>query len=181
MRVFSTEREGKQRGMGEFTTIQGGNWGGGSYGQHYDMRGAGIGDIFTNILRPLIPMAWKGIKSIGRALVGSPITKNVAKEAKRSAMQAGLNVVGDVLQGKNVKKAFKERGKAAVGEVGESVVKGLFAAPRQNVKPRGKKKGRASFATTAKASQKGRGAKKKKKGKKRESGGSKRARMDLFS
>ena len=64
----------------------------------YLQRGRGIGNIFSSILKRIIPAA----KVLGKNFLSSPITKSVLREAKDSAINAGINIATDVMQGDNV-------------------------------------------------------------------------------
>jgi hypothetical protein len=63
-------------------------------------RGYGIGSIFKSLARYAIPLFKQGAKDVGKR-----------------ALQAAREVGEDVLQGKNVKEAFKSRGKQAASDV----------------------------------------------------------------
>ena len=89
-------------------------------------RGYGIGSIFKSLARYAIPLFKQGAKVVGKR-----------------ALQAATEVGQDVLQGKNVKEAFKSRGKQAVSDVVENAAKKVMTG-------KGRKKGikRAAPAKT---------------------------------
>lgn len=89
----------------------------------YRMRGAGIGSIFTNIFRGLIPIA-KGLFSVGRRAAASSTGQKVLQAAKRSAVQAGLDVAHDALSGQNVAQSLKKRGRQAGLKMVDELQKG---------------------------------------------------------
>jgi hypothetical protein len=70
-------------------------------------RGYGIGSIFKSLARYAIPLFKQGAKVVGKR-----------------ALQAATEVGQDVLQGNNVKEAFKSRGKQAVSDVAKKVMTG---------------------------------------------------------
>ena len=70
-------------------------------------RGYGIGSIFKSLARYAIPLFKQGAKVVGKR-----------------ALQAATEVGQDVLQGKNVKEAFKSRGKQAASDVAKKVMTG---------------------------------------------------------
>jgi hypothetical protein len=69
--------------------------------------GYGIGSIFKSLARYAIPLFKQGAKVVGKR-----------------ALQAATEVGQDVLQGNNVKEAFKSRGKQAVSDVAKKVMTG---------------------------------------------------------
>jgi hypothetical protein len=69
-------------------------------------RGYGIGGIFKSLARYAIPLFKQGAKVVGK-----------------KALQTATEVGQDVLQGKNVKEAFKSRGKQAASELAENAAK----------------------------------------------------------
>ena len=87
---------------------------------YYLMRGAGIGSIFSNIFRGLVPILGKLI-TVGKQSAKSEIGKSVIKAAKRSALDAGLNIAHDTLKGKKLKDVGKENAK----RIGTNFVKNL--------------------------------------------------------
>ena len=89
-------------------------------------RGYGIGSIFKSLARYAIPLFKQGAKVFGKR-----------------ALQAATEVGQDVLQGKNVKEAFKSRGKQAASDVAKNAAKKVMTG-------KGRKKGikRAAPAKT---------------------------------
>ena len=59
--------------------------------------GYGLGGLFRSLGRAVIPMIKKGAKALGNIALGS-----------------GKDLVGDVLSGKNIKQAMKQRGREAM-------------------------------------------------------------------
>lgn len=86
----------------------------------YFQRGRGLGSFFRAIIRTVLPI----ISSVGSKVVKSPITKNLIKTAKRSAIDAGLNVASDVLEGKNLGESLKSNLVTAVSRVADSATAG---------------------------------------------------------
>ena len=88
--------------------------------------GYGIGGIFKSLARYAIPIFKQGAKVVGKR-----------------ALQTVTEVGQDVLQGKNVKEAFKSRGKQAASELAENAAKKVMTG-------KGRKKGikRAAPAKT---------------------------------
>jgi len=90
------------------------------------MRGSGIGSIFTNIFRGLIPFA-KQIFSVGKKVAKSNTGQSLIKSAKNHAIKAGLDIATDALQGKNIKqaakKSLKRAGQDLVTDVSEELMK----------------------------------------------------------
>ena len=88
------------------------------------MRGAGIGNIFTNIFRGVLPLV-KSLFGVGAKAIKSSAGQTIIREAKRSALKAGLNVAADALSGQNIPKSLKHNVKHA----GRKVVKSLSRPP----------------------------------------------------
>ena len=85
----------------------------------YRLRGGGVGAIFSSIYRALVPLA-SSIFKVGSKIVTSKSGQKVLKAAKRSAVQAGLDVAQDALRGENAVESMKKRGReAAVNLVSE--------------------------------------------------------------
>ena len=86
----------------------------------------GIGSIFKSLARYAIPLFKQGAKVVGKR-----------------ALQVATEVGQDVLQGKNVKEAFKSRGKQAASDVVKNAAKKVMTG-------KGRKKGikRAAPAKT---------------------------------
>lgn len=123
----------------------------GSGGAHglYANRGAGIGSIFSSLYSSVVPIVKSIVKTglkTGASIAKSPVGKAVAESAKRSAAKAGLGLVGDALEGKNVISATKKRVKQAVNEVSSDLQKRgsralkAAAAPINRPKKKNKKK-----------------------------------------
>ena len=60
-------------------------------GRRYQ-RGQGLGSIFGGLFKAAMPLLKKGAKNLGR-----------------EALKTGLNISGDVVQGRNIKQAAKSR------------------------------------------------------------------------
>ena len=93
----------------------------------YHRRGAGIGSIFSNIYSSVIPFL-KGAFKVGSKVAKSSAGRTIAKNVKKKAMRAGLNVVGDALQGKNVVQSTKREVKKAQSALKKDIVKRASAA-----------------------------------------------------
>lgn len=105
MRVYTTDRY-YMRGRG------------GAYLADPDayIRGRGIASLFGRIFSSVVPLV-KGALNIGKKVAKSQVGRSLAKEVKRSATQAGINVVSDALKGKNI----LESSKKALAQAGENV------------------------------------------------------------
>ena len=78
----------------------------------YHMRGSGVGSIFSALFRNLVPLVGT-LFNLGKNITRTKTGRKVVKAAKRTAVQAGLDVAKDVLDGQNVVKTLKRRGKEA--------------------------------------------------------------------
>lgn len=76
--------------------------------EYYAMRGSGIGSIFSNIFRGLLPLA-KKLFSVGKAAAQSPAGRKILKAAKKTALDTGLDIAHDTLEGENVKTVAKRK------------------------------------------------------------------------
>ena len=98
--------------------IQEGSGVGGILGRQ---RGGGFGSLFSSALRFILP--W--LKSTGKAVLQSPMTKNVLSAAKEGSKKAGLNLLSDAIAGKDLKESLGKN----VGELRESVGQALKDSP----------------------------------------------------
>lgn len=90
----------------------------------YRNRGAGIGSIFSNIYSSVVPL-FKSAFKIGSKLAKTDVGKSVIKSAKKKAMQAGINVVNDALQGKNVVASTKQQVQNIKQDLKKGISRGL--------------------------------------------------------
>ena len=60
-------------------------------GRRYQ-RGHGLGSIFAGLFKAAMPLLKKGAKTLGR-----------------EALKTGLNIAGDVVQGRNIKQIFEKK------------------------------------------------------------------------
>jgi hypothetical protein len=90
---------------------------GGSYPRVYAdrqnyQRGKGIGSIFSSIYSSVVPLIKSALR-IGKNVAATPVGRSIVKEAKKTAMKAGLNVVNDALRGENVFQSTKRELRSA--------------------------------------------------------------------
>lgn len=115
-------------------------------------RGAGVGSLFSSIFSSVVPFVKKAL-NLGKVAAKSSAAKQFTNELKRTATQAGLNVVADALQGKNVLQSSKREAVRAAQKMGQTAsrqLRGLAnlnsnstTQPKKKVKPKvpGKKAG----------------------------------------
>ena len=84
--------------------------------------GSGIGSIFKWIGKLLYPTMRKTIPLVQKA-ASSSVGKKAIKSVKKGALNAGINVMEDVIAGKNVKDSIKENISRESKNVGKSVAK----------------------------------------------------------
>jgi hypothetical protein len=182
MRVYTTDRY-YMRGRG------------GLYAADPDayIRGRGIGSIFGRIFSSVVPIV-RGALGIGSKIAKSKVGQELAKEVKKSATQAGVNVVSDALKGRNILQSSKEALSQASKNVGNKLEELTNPAPlrvekrSRPPKPRPKKlKGPKKVSYRARLGGGGGGGKKNKKkcgkvskGKKGGKKGARRALTSLF-
>ena len=91
--------------------------------------GYGLGGLFRSLGRAVMPMIKKGAKALGNIALGS-----------------GKDLVGDVLAGKNIKQAMKQRGKEAMNIAAGKALKRLQSGggkrSRRTKRPRSTKRSR---------------------------------------
>lgn len=92
----------------------------------YYMRGSGVGSIFSTIFRRLVPLA-KNVVNTGLNFAQSKTGKKFIKGAKRTALDAGLNIAHDALQGQNLKQSVTKRLKNA----GEELIEDIRGKPKR--------------------------------------------------
>jgi len=130
------------------------------------IRGKGVGSVFTRIFTSVIPFI-KGALKVGKKVAQSSVGRSLGREVKRSATEAGLNVVADALQGRNVLQSSKEnlvKARNRVGRKLENLGKTALAGPPPRKKQKRKAPAGKTFKTSAKPKmKKARGAGKKKK------------------
>lgn len=113
----------------------------------YVMRGSGVGSIFSNVFRKLIPLGVRFLKSdVGQNIIRAIKPEKVIKAAKRTAIDAGLDFAHDVLKGENVGKTLKKEFKKLGPDFIDNYNKGgktsrlaLLAAARRAVAARRKR------------------------------------------
>ena len=84
----------------------------------HPLRGGGIGNIFSNIFRGLVPIA-KSLFGIGKSLARTPGGQRILRTAQKSAVNAGLDIASDALSGENVIQSAKRN----VGKVGKNLLR----------------------------------------------------------
>lgn len=101
------------------------------HGRKNLQRGRGLLSFASSFIRKnLIPLA--------KSVLKAPVTKRILKKAKKSAINAGLNLVGDTIQGENVVESFKSNLKQAGKEIGNTVSNEVFTGDSRRSK--GKKR-----------------------------------------
>ena len=105
--------------------------------------GYGLGGLFRSVARAIMPMVKSGAKTLGNI-----------------ALSSGANFLGDVLAGKNVKKAAKSRLTEATGVAKQRAINRLQSltqtgsGKRQSAKRKGKKRKISSANATSKQTKK---------------------------
>lgn len=125
--------------------------GGGFYHVSPYQRGAGIGSIFSKLFSSVVPLV-KGVFRIGAKAAKTQGGRRIIKKAKKIATQAGLNVVSDALEGKNVLDSTKRQlnvVKKKVNREGVKAVQRALAPPPSKKRRRGAKSGSARALATS--------------------------------
>ena len=124
LRYYVDQQQGK--GMDAF---RGSPW---QVGQ--GQMGYGLGGLFRSVARSVLPMIKSGAKTLGNI-----------------ALSSGTNLLGDILAGKNVKKAAKSRFTEATGVVKQKAINKLQSQTGSGKRQPGKRKSKTrkiSAATT---------------------------------
>jgi len=128
-------------------------------------RGSGLGSIFSSIFSHVVPFVKSALR-LGKRAAMSSVGRELTKHLKKSATNAGVAVVNDALQGKNI----LESSKYQVDKVAKSMGKKLSTMSERAVRGKkkkqgqGKKKGKkkkVSFGTGKKKVKKTKNKKKK--------------------
>ena len=85
-------------------------------------QGYGLGNLFSSIVKSVLPLVKKGAKTLGKQV-----------------LQSGVDFASDVLQGKNVKQAAIDQAKAAGTNLLQGAQRKRKAAPRKVQKKKRKK------------------------------------------
>lgn len=97
-------------------------------------RGQGIGQIFSSMYNTIVPLV-KSALGIGSRVMKSKIGQQAVKSIKKRAMDAGINVVSDALQGENVlkstKKQLKRAGEKVIGDMTQPATLAKVSRPRR--------------------------------------------------
>ena len=124
---------------------------------HYELRGAGIGSVFTNVLRGVVPI-FRNLFRTGAKVSRGKIAKKALAAAKKTGMKAGIKIVGDALKGENVIKSAKKRSKQAAQEMGDALAKSVTAAATASPAPKKRRRRKGPVtATPAAVVKRGRG------------------------
>ena len=92
----------------------------------YSQRGMGLGSIFSSLARVFVPVA----KTVFRA--SKPIVKKVVKQAGKEALQIGLDTLGDVASGQEVKSSLKRNLQAGSKRTLEKVDDAIHSAVKKS-------------------------------------------------
>lgn len=92
-------------------------------------RGRGVGSTLSAMFKDVFPAA----QIIGKKVLASPLTKKVLKTAKRSAVDAGLQIAKDVLHGKKLKESLNENVSSAKKSVKKSLLTALSNAESPSI------------------------------------------------
>jgi hypothetical protein len=77
--------------------------------------------MLSSIFRTIAPYA-KTLRNVGKRVFSSGPSQAIVKSGQQSAVQSGLNVVDDVIKGKNAKRSLKEHAQSLAQDVGSSTV-----------------------------------------------------------
>lgn len=95
----------------------------------YIQRGRGFGSALSSMFKGVFP----AMQVLGQRLFSSPTTQKLLKTAKQSAIEGGLNVATDVLQGKKLSRSVADNVATAKKAVTDSLVSALNRAKVSSV------------------------------------------------
>lgn len=95
-----------------------------SASSYQHMKGGAIGAIFSSIFRTLVPV-FKGLFRVGSTAMKSPVGQTIKQETIKSGLNAGINVVGDALRGKNVLESGKARIKEQAAQLPSNIERAM--------------------------------------------------------
>ena len=78
---------------------------------YYTTKGGGVGNVFSSIFKSLLPVAQKlfsGAKNAFSRFNNSPVGEVVREAAKRTAVNAGLDIAADAMKGESIKSSMKK-------------------------------------------------------------------------
>lgn len=73
--------------------------------RRYVQHGRGVGSIFRSLLSTVLP----ALKTLGKEIITSPITKKALHTIKKKALNAGLKIAKDTLHGENVGQSITKK------------------------------------------------------------------------
>lgn len=136
-----------------------------------DIRGAGVGSIFSNIVSTVLPVlknVVKGAINMGSKAMRSPVGKKLGKEIKKTITKGAINAVSDVIAGDSPIQAAKRQIDIAKKRVGEKLPEIL--SPTKAKKPKVTHRNKPKKKGLSVKAKKGGGSKKKPKNKSSKSG-----------
>lgn len=120
-------------------------------GQRFQ-QGAGIGGIFKNLIKYVVPIAKSVIKMFSKGAVKavkSPVTKSIAKkllkQAKRGAIDTGVGLASSVVAGDNVKERFDADVSKARKRLGKAITTSHESSKKNTKVKKGRKRKSVSF------------------------------------
>ena len=87
----------------------------------YIQCGRGLGGILNSMYKSVVP----AMQLFGQKLLASPKTQEVLNTVKKSALEAGMNVVKDTLRGKNFGSSVSDNVSSAKEAISESLLSAL--------------------------------------------------------
>lgn len=109
----------------------------------YIQRGSGFGSILGGLFKAALPV----LSSVGKGILGSPVTKRLISSGKQAAIDTGVNILSDAIEGRNLRESLQEN----IGEARSRVAESLRQS-RQARTPRMKK--RRGISRTSRTSRK---------------------------
>jgi len=79
--------------------------------------GRGVGGVLRSLYTHMLPV----IKSTGAKILSAPITKSVLQTAKKSAVDAGIRIAKDTLEGKKLSKSLGSNLNIAKEEISDAI------------------------------------------------------------
>lgn len=95
-------------------------------GYGYAQKGEGIGAIFSNLFRFLVPAAkrtFQAVTKVGKSFLANPAVKDIVKTVKEEAIRTGVNAAANLIAGQPVVEPVQEDITESRNRVAEAIRK----------------------------------------------------------
>jgi hypothetical protein len=123
-------------------------------GAPFTQRGGGLGSFFRgifNFLKPVVSSGVKTLTSVGKKVIASPIVKDLVQTAKKEGMKTGIQVIGNILEGKSAKEPIEDGLKRARDHLATTIRKLDPDEHEQDIEQQGSGRKRKKKSTNKKS------------------------------